>query len=111
MKSLQWVGSEVCNAPSFDGTNNLEEFICAYQVIVQEKDWLRALDVALKATTTRWSATHKDHTEDWLQLKSLMTTHFSSTMVFEGVKYKGYTSPKDCVDVFLEAWKVVPHVE
>jgi len=29
MKSLHWIRSEVCNVPSFDGTNNLEEFICA----------------------------------------------------------------------------------
>jgi len=28
---------------------------------VQEKDWLRALDVALKATLARWWATHKGH--------------------------------------------------
>lgn len=63
-KSLRWIGFEVCNIPSFDGTNNLEVFICAYQVIVQEKDWLRALDVALKATPSRWWATHKGYIED-----------------------------------------------
>lgn len=64
-KSLRWIGLEVCNVPSFDGTNNLEEFICAYQVRVQEKDWLRALYVALEATRSRWWATHKEHIEDW----------------------------------------------
>jgi len=110
-KSLRWIGSEVFNVPSFDGTNDLEEFICAYQVTVQEKDWLRALDVALKATAARWWVTHKDHIEDWSQLKSLMTTHFSTTMVYEGVKYKGDTLPRDYMDVCLEAWKTVPQVE
>jgi len=72
---------------------------------------LRALDVALKATLTRWWATHKDHIEDWSQLKRFMTVHFSSAIVYEGVKYKGGTSPRDHVDVCLEAWQVVPQVE
>ena len=72
-KSLRWIGSEVCNVPNFDGTNDLEEFIHAYQVVVQESDWLRALDVALKATPARWWATHKDHIRDWSQLERLMT--------------------------------------
>jgi len=110
-KSLRWIGSEVCNVSSFDGTNNLEELICAYQVTIQDKDLLRALNVALKATTTRWWVTHKHHIEDWSQLKSLMTARFSSTMVYVGVKYKGYTSPRDHVDVCLEAWQTVPQVE
>jgi len=33
-------------------------------MIVPEKDWLRALYVALKATPARWWATHKGHIED-----------------------------------------------
>jgi len=64
-KSLQWIGLEVRNVPCFDGTNDVEEFICAYQVILKESDWLRALDVSLKATPARWWATHKDHIRDW----------------------------------------------
>lgn len=93
--------------PSFDGSNNLEEFLCPYQVTVQEKDWLRALDVALKATSARWWVTHKDHIENWSQLKTLITTQFSSTMVYEGIKYSGDTSPRDHVDMCNEAWRAV----
>lgn len=52
-KSLRWIGAEVCSIPSFDGSNNLEKFISIYQVTTQEQDWLRALDVALKATVAR----------------------------------------------------------
>ena len=40
-----------------------------------------------------------------------MTTRFSSTIVYEGAKYKGDTSPKDQIDVCIEAWKVVPQIE
>jgi len=72
---------------------------------------LRALDVALKATTARWWVTHKYHIEDWLQLKTLIKTRFTSTVVYEGIKYSGDTSPRDHVDMCIEAWKVVPQVE
>lgn len=40
-----------------------------------------------------------------------MTTHFSPAIIYEGVKYKGDTSPRDHVDVCLEAWQAVPRVE
>jgi len=46
-KSLCWIGTEVINVPSFDATNDLNNFLCDYQVIVLESDWVRALDVVL----------------------------------------------------------------
>lgn len=64
-KSLRWIGTKVCIVPSFDGFNDLEKFISTYQVTIPEKDWLRALDVALKATSARWWTTHKAYIEDW----------------------------------------------
>lgn len=33
-RSLCWISTKVCNIPSFDGSNNLEEFLCVYQVTV-----------------------------------------------------------------------------
>ena len=43
--------------------------------------------------------------------EELDDTLFSSTMVYEGVTYKGDTSPRDHVDVCLEAWQAVLQVE
>jgi len=107
-KSLRWISFEVCDVPNFDGTNDLEEFIRAYQVVIPEKDWLRDLDVALKATPSRWWVTHKNHIQDWLQLERLMIVQFSSTIVYVGIKYQGDTSPRDHIDSCLAAWKEVP---
>lgn len=98
-KSLRWIGSEVCNYPIFDGTNDREIFRHMYQTIVPEKEWLRALDAALNATPSRWWATHKEHIENWSQLKILMIVQFS--IVYKGTKYIGKTSPKDNIDICI----------
>lgn len=65
MKSMCWIGIEVCEPPSFDGINDFDTFVYKYQMQIPEKDKLRALHIALKATLTRWWATHKNHIEDW----------------------------------------------
>lgn len=65
---------------------------------------MRALDVALKATTGRWWATHKDHIKNWSQLKTLIIAQFSSIVAFEGIEYARDTSPKDHVDMSIEVW-------
>jgi len=69
------------------------------------------LDVALKATIARWWATHKDHIKEWSQLRTLITAQFSSTVMFEGIKYAGETSPGDCVDLCIEVWQNIPQEE
>jgi len=75
-KSLRWIGFEVCEPPSFNGTNDLDSFVYMYQMKIPEKGWLRALDVALKATPARWWSTHKKHIEDWSQSNTLMKIRF-----------------------------------
>ena len=50
MKSLLQIGAEVCEFPIFDGIKDLDTFICDYQEQVPERDRLKALDVAMKAT-------------------------------------------------------------
>lgn len=37
-KLLRWIGFEVCNLPTFDGTNDLEIFRHIYQMTIPEKD-------------------------------------------------------------------------
>ena len=101
MKSLKLIIFEVCVPPSFYGTNDLESFIHMYQITVREKDWLRALDIALKATPARWWATHKGHIEDRSQLRKLMMVQFDSTSEYDGAKYTRHTSPKNDVDVCI----------
>jgi len=111
MKSLRWIGTEVCTVPNFDGSNDLEKFLAAYQDTLPEKDWLRALDVALTATTSRWWATHKAHIEDCSQLKTLISARFSSVIIFTRTKYIGTTFPGAHVDHCIEAWCETPQIE
>jgi len=108
-KSLRWIESEVCNYPVFDGTSDLEIFRHTYQMTVPEKDWLRALDVAFKAMPARWWVTHKEHIENWSQLKRLMTIWFF--IVYKGTKYTSKTSPREHIDICIQTWQAVPQIE
>lgn len=111
MKSMQWIGSEVSEPPSFDAINDLDSFVYKYQMKILEKDRLRALDIALKATLARWWATHKKHIKGWPQYKTLMKIRFSTTLEYVEVEYTGQTSLKDHIYVCLEAWQIVPWIE
>lgn len=97
MKSPQWIGSKVCEPLRFDGTNGLDSFVCMYQMKIPKKDWLRALDVALKATLARWQSTHKRCIEEWSQCKMLMKIKFSTTSKYFGVKYTRKISSYRCM--------------
>ena len=54
MKSVQWVGTEVCDLPTYEGLPNLESFLTKFEEKQYEPQWLLALDVALKDTPARW---------------------------------------------------------
>lgn len=66
-KSMHWICAEVCEFTTFDGIKYLSTFISDYQKQVPERDRLTTLDVSLKATPTRWWATHKKNIGDWSQ--------------------------------------------
>jgi hypothetical protein len=76
-KAVQWIGTKVSNLPTFDGLNNLETFLFEFEGIVPVKQRLFALDVALKATATRWWGTHKNNITEWVQCHTLLRVHFS----------------------------------
>lgn len=78
---------------------------------IPDIDGLRALDVSLKATPTRWWATHKKKTNDWSQCNAFMKIRFVVKSKYEGVNCIGQSSPKDHIDVCLKAWQEVPRQE
>ena len=59
MKSLRWVGTEVCDLPTYEGLPNLESFLTNFEEKVSEPQRLLSLDVALKDTIARWWVSHK----------------------------------------------------
>lgn len=64
-KSLHWIGTEVCELPPFDGLGYVEIFFIELEGMVVEPQRLLALDVALRATPTRWWVEHKTSIQDW----------------------------------------------
>jgi hypothetical protein len=49
--------------------NELEEFLTCYEDEVLDNQELLALDIALKATPTRWWGAHKETVKEWHQCK------------------------------------------
>ena len=65
-KVVHWIGSEVLEPPRFDGLREVEEFIEEFEGHVPTELRTKALDIALKATPTRWWSPirkHWDHGE------------------------------------------------
>lgn len=94
-KSLHWIGTKICELPHFDGLTNVTTFFMEFETVIVEQHRLLALDVALKATPTRWWVTHNQHIQDWSQRKRLMHIKFGEKGEYVADKYIGLMSPKD----------------
>jgi hypothetical protein len=58
--TVRWVGIEIRAPPSFHGIDDLNFFLTQYEDEVLENQILLSLDIALKATPSRWWGTHKE---------------------------------------------------
>ena len=65
MRSVQQVGTELCDLPTYEGFPNLDTFLAEFEDKVLEPQCLLALDVALKSTSTRWWVSHNKSISDW----------------------------------------------
>ena len=52
-----------------------------------------ALEEELKATSTRWWATHKQTIHEWAQLRQFMMVHFGDSEIYHIGKYDGQSDP------------------
>jgi len=59
-KSLRCVSSKVRSLPYYDGLTDVDKFLDAFEREVPKKHCFQALDLALRATPTRWWGMHKD---------------------------------------------------
>jgi hypothetical protein len=73
-RSLRCVSSEVRNLPTYDGLNEVDTFLDAFEREVPEKQCFQALDWALRATPARWWGTHKGSFDDWRECRRMMRT-------------------------------------
>lgn len=66
-QSFCYVSSKVINLPIYDGLNDVDVFLDAFERKVPEKKHFQALDWALGATLVRWWGTHKGGFDDWCE--------------------------------------------
>ena len=64
-KELCWIGSEVSTVPTFDGLSDIQLFLKQYEEQIPLEKRLEVLDIALRATPTRWWAAHISTISSW----------------------------------------------
>jgi hypothetical protein len=93
---VRWVGTEIREPTSFHGINYLETFFAQYEDEFLENYRMLALDIALKATPTRWWGTHKETIIDWYQCKRLLCIRFGTEQKNNKKrKYDGQGAPME----------------
>lgn len=80
-RSLHFVSLEVRNLPTYDGMNDVDINLDAFEREVPEKQHFQALDWALCATPARWWSTHKGSFDDWREYRRMMRTCFGKRKV------------------------------
>jgi len=66
--------TKVRNIPTFDGLNEVDIFLDAFEREVLEKQCFQALDWALCTTAARWWGAHKGSFDDWHECRRMMRT-------------------------------------
>ena len=72
---------EVRNLPTYDGLNDVDIFLDAFEKEVLEKQCFRALDWALRVTPARRWGAHKGSFDDWCKCRRMMITQFGKLKV------------------------------
>ena len=67
---------EVRNLPIYDGLDEVDIFLDAFEREVPEKQCFQALDWALRPTLARWWGMHKGSFDDWRECRRMMRTRF-----------------------------------
>ena len=104
-KSLRWIGAEVSHFPVFDGLSHVEHFFKEYEEEIPNSQRLHALDVALRATPTRWWVAHKENIATWEACHSLLILRFSEDVEAISCKYNALTDPRVHIESCAKAWK------
>ena len=87
------MSSEVRNLPTYDGLNDVDVFLDAFEREVPKKQHFEALDWALRTMPTRWWGTHKCSFDDWRECRRMMRTYFGKPKVQVTEKYDRKDDP------------------
>ena len=75
-KSLQWIGIEIKDTPSFDGLANVNNFLERFEQEIPQEQRMSVIDLAVRATPARWWYAHKENIASWDDIKRLMAIIF-----------------------------------
>jgi hypothetical protein len=90
----------------------LETFLTQYEDEVLENQRLLELNLALKATPTRWWGAHKETITNWYQCKRLLRIRFNTTQKNnKQKKYEGLGTPGKHLMECETLWKLTPPEE
>ena len=70
-----------------------------------------AIDLAVRATPTRWWHAHKENIASWDDLKRLMAIRFSHDKECLRQKYKGESDPRSHIKICEQSWSDIPEDE
>jgi hypothetical protein len=83
-----------------------------YEDKVLENHRFLELDLALKATPTRWWGAHKETITEWYQCKRLLRIRFGVEHTGnKQPKYDGLGTPAERLEVCKTLWKMTPPEE
>lgn len=105
------MSSEVRNLPTYDGMNDVDIFLDAFEREVPQKQRFQALDWALHATPSRWWGTHKGSFDDWRECRNMMRTRFRKPKVRMTHKYDGKDDPRTHLAKWAQAYGPKPKPE
>ena len=77
-KSLQWIGAEVKDIPSFHGLVDVDKFLQQFEQEIPHEQRMTAIDLPIRATPARWWNAHKENIPSWDDFKRLMAIRFSN---------------------------------
>ena len=105
MKLLRWIGTKVCEVPTFDGLSDIQGFLQEYEAQVPHLKQLKTLDVTLRATPARWWVAHKRNIATWETFHKLLVARFGDDAGGMNYSYDGQTNSRSHMEACVEAWQ------
>ena len=75
-KSLRWLSSQTRALPVFDGSTDPEQFIVQFSEQVPDSQKMETLDLAFRATASRWWNGHKKSIHSWETCQKFLHLRF-----------------------------------
>ena len=92
--------------PTYEGIPKLESFVIEFEEKVIEPHGLLDLDLALKATPSRWWVAHKKNILELPKCRRLLEVIFGEKMLYTVSKYTGLTNLVEHIEHFRETWDI-----